>query len=468
MGRYSRIFAQDKEEQEDIQPMYEHLDGTVEVLGFEQYRISSESFESTTNEIEERADSLEADIVLLETISQQQRDTNRQDTGVSAPNYQGLEIDEQKISLSDDSKKVFIEKGIDYRKVVSSEGLIDKVKEIWEWIVEKIKSWWDKLWGDGKSSSSGEKSKENKEAVKELKEAKQNGIDPEKATQQVAKQIKDFDFNKWGSFLFTNEDAFTVKTIVKDLFDVEKNAERHLTASKNFNELLSKVTQLIKNQLLPIGEGLVASNITEEDAKSKFEEYHTHLKDALKSVMVKDDEYDDGQIEMIGFSHSNWLRFEEKEQGAYEIRTHKQDRVKNDEKLEAQDLYDEAIKFIEQIGKETFVKKFEDFVKTAEELVVIAQKSRDHYVLVGKELDEVNKKIEKGLKDPKDFYPTIQTQFGRAMTDIMKITAFMKNEIVLLEEFTAAFINICRGYIGEGTKAGGAIVEPHANWEVKK
>lgn len=467
MGRYSRIFAQDKEEQEDIQPMYEHLDGTVEVLGFEQYRISSESFESTTNEIEERADSLEADIVLLETISRQQRDTNRQDTGVSAPNYQGLEIDEQKISLSDDSKKVFIEKGIDYRKVVSSEGLIDKVKEIWEWIVEKIKSWWDKLWGDGKSSSSGEKSKKNKEAVKELKEAKQNGIDPQKATQQVAKKIKDFDFNKWGSFLLSKKENLGSREIVKDLFDVEKNAERHLATSKNFNELLNKITQVIKNQLLPIGEGLVAGTIKEEDAKKKFEEYHTHLKDALKASM-EDDGFGDGSMSMGGFSISNELQFEEKEKGEYVIKNGSYDQFKNLEKLVAQDFYDEAVKFIEQIGKETFVKKFEDFVKAAEELVVIAQKSRDHYVLVGKELDEVNKKIEKGLKDPKDFYPAIQTQFGRAMTDIMKITAFMKNEIVLLEEFTAAFINICQGYVGEGTKAGGAIVEPHANWEVKK
>ena len=172
-------------------------------------------------------------------------------------------------------------------------------------------------------------------------------------------------------------------------------------------------------------------------------------------------------MSMWGFSISNELQFEEKEQGEYVIKTGHYDQLKNLEEFMAQDLYDEAVKFIEQIGKETFVKKFEDFVKTADELVVIAQKSRDHYVLVGKELDEVNKKIEKGLKDPKDFYPAIQTQFGRAMTDIMKITAFMKNEIVLLEEFTAAFINICQGYVGEGTKAGGAIVEPHVNWEVK-
>lgn len=169
MGRYSRIFQNDTQDEEEIKPMYEHLDGTVEVLGFEAYAIATEAYGGETEEINEMSDSLEADITLLETISGQQREVSRQDSTMGQPNYNGLEIDQGKIQLTDDTKKILMDKGMDYRKFVSEEGFVDKVKEIWQWIVDKITAWWDRLWGGDKKSKSDATSKENKENLEKVK-----------------------------------------------------------------------------------------------------------------------------------------------------------------------------------------------------------------------------------------------------------------------------------------------------------
>ena len=110
MGRYSRIFQNNTQDEEEIKPMYEHLDGTVEVLGFESYVIATEAYGGETEEINEMSDSLEADITLLETISGQQREVSRQDSTMRHPNNNGLEIDQGKIQLNDDTKKILMEK----------------------------------------------------------------------------------------------------------------------------------------------------------------------------------------------------------------------------------------------------------------------------------------------------------------------------------------------------------------------
>ena len=173
MGRYSRIFQNDTQDEEEIKPMYEHLDGTVEVLGFEAYAIATEAYGGETEEINEMSDSLEADITLLETISGQQREVSRQDSTMGQPNYNGLEIDQGKIQLTDDTKKILMDKGMDYRKFVSEEGFVDKVKEIWQWIVDKITAWWDRLWGGDKKSKSDATTKENKENLEKVKKDNQ-------------------------------------------------------------------------------------------------------------------------------------------------------------------------------------------------------------------------------------------------------------------------------------------------------
>ena len=92
MRKLGPIFAGTDVQEEEMKPLYEHLDGTVEVLGFEQYGIRLNTVQASEENYVGLQESIEADIVLLEAIQGQQRLTEQQDSGVNSPDYQGLTV----------------------------------------------------------------------------------------------------------------------------------------------------------------------------------------------------------------------------------------------------------------------------------------------------------------------------------------------------------------------------------------
>lgn len=461
MGRFSRIF--EKEEQDEIKPMYEHLDGSVEVLGFEHYRLSQEAFESSTSIVEDFSDSLEADIVLLETLSQQQRNTSQQDIGLKTPDYQGYQIDQSKINLSDDSKKLFMEKGIDYRQVVSEEGFVDKVKEIWEWIVDKIKSWWDKIFG-GKSSK-GSKTEENKEKIEELKQQREEAMKAAEAmaadidaTKGFIASLSGFNFNKYAGLFLDLDASYENKDF--SLLELKQEFEKHNEGTKKFDTFISDITKIIMNQLAPIGDGLVDGSITKEKNEELNEALLTKLEDAAKKAAS---DITQRRYELRRCATFRPLTIEFTEDG-YDINISE----RSDEafvKDTSTIFYEGALEELKKFNKNDFVKYFEETVKLATDLVAGCQQRQGLVMAAGAAIKKLSDKLDKDPKETQEDISKIQSSFARHVTRLLKVIAFIQSEIYQLEECTAAIINLCTGFLGKDSwNAGGAIKDPHSNW----
>lgn len=244
MRKLGPIFAGTDVQEEEMKPLYEHLDGTVEVLGFEHYAIHTDNMQTSEENYVGLQESIEADIVLLEAIQGQQRLTEQQDSGVNSPDYQGLTVDKQKTELSEDTKKFYQEKGLDYRHI-ATEGVIDKIKEVWEWIISKLKAWWDRLFNSSKSSS-GETDKKKevcKKLAKEVKAAVSEIESDEKLVEaSIASAVK-FGWTKetLGNLVLSGD--------IHSLDDLKRNATETLVVLGKARSFANDFNVVIQNQL---------------------------------------------------------------------------------------------------------------------------------------------------------------------------------------------------------------------------
>lgn len=484
MGRFSKIFQKDDPEDE-IKPMYEHLDGTVEVLGFESYGISKESFEEAV-EIDDNAESLEADIVLLETISQNHRDISKQDTGLNPPDYKGYQVDTDKVNLSEDSKKLFMEKGIDYRSVISGEGFIDKVKEIWDWIIDKIKSWWDKLWGKDSASKSGSKSEKNKSDVKEakakakevkqvskdltdlarknnasiediahgkVKEATAEQVD---AAKQVVKATSTFDFDKWAAVL--SKDGKTI-----DVWNLDGAITDHLSIVAEFNHFVDGLVNVYKNQIGEMVQQLKNGSLTEETFKQLEENALKNLRTSATHAFQPDlSDPNAFLFDSIAKNKQLKLSFEE---GTVKFTVFDTPEASKSfrEKIDQAQKDEIVKKALEGVATDKLAAKYEAYVKDAEKYIVDTQAIASRFDLLGKVISDLTAEMEKVVNKDDEQIAKMQSKASRYVLALMTVSSFINKEVAYLEEFTAAFINFLMGFSG-GSQPG-AIKDPHANWK---
>ena len=458
MSRFSKIFADEQEETVELKPLYEHLDGTVEVLGFESFGYSIETAQPFSAE-ENRGlrDSIEADIVLLETIASQQDLTQRQDTGTSTPNYDGLNIIRQKTELSEDAKKLYKEEGIDYRKI-SAEGFVDKVKEIWHWIVEKIKKWWNALFGESSTSTSVKTTENNKNSVKALsKSGVKERVEKistsivegdEKAAGQFKQSLQKFNFNKWVGILLKEINKPLDRGV--DLFDIETPLKLHLERTEKFCRLLEGVGKSVENSLIPVAENYFKTIWTQ------FKDYFKPLSEVEGTV--SEAKVADWTRSLILVSNDDYTQ-------SVRIEVDEELRLTLKENLEVD--YDEMVRLFKEKGKEQMVRHFESFVRTAENLVASTQKTQDNFTGYGKRIAELKDKMNKEMTNPDEVQLKIQKQFVRYALDVITIAQYANSELGFIESFTAALINFCTGFVGIEMDKGGAIVDPHVDWKKK-
>ena len=283
MPKLGPIFAGGQEE-EEMKPLYEHLDGTVEVLGFEQYGLNQVLPTLSKENHQYLQESIEADLALLETIQGHQRLTEQQDSGINAPNYEGLSVDKQKTELSEDAKKFYQEKGLDYR-AITTEGFTDKIKEIWHWIVEKLRTWWDRLFSSSKSSSASAEKQHNvtKKLAKEGKEAIQAIEGNEDAVNTS--------FEKANNFGWTKETlgSLVISGSVNSMEDLKRNTTETLTSMGKARNFANEFNIVIQNQLKAF---LTAfdkqEGWTAEMVSALQTEFYTKLKSACEHHLVKE------------------------------------------------------------------------------------------------------------------------------------------------------------------------------------
>lgn len=286
MRKLGPIFAGTDVQEEEMKPLYEHLDGTVEVLGFEHYAIQPDNVQTSEENYVGLQESIEADIVLLEVIQGQQRLTEQQDSGVNSPDYQGLNVDKQKTELSEDTKKFYQEKGLDYRHI-ATEGVIDKIKEIWEWIVSKLKAWWDKLFNSSKSSS-GETDKKKevcKKLAKEGNEAIKTIEANEEAIEESFKKANSFGWSKetLGGLILTND--------VRSMESLKLSATNTLTAMGKARNFANEFNTIIQNQLKAFLTAFDKGEFSNEITSSLQTAFYEKLKAACERQLNKEGHY---------------------------------------------------------------------------------------------------------------------------------------------------------------------------------
>lgn len=471
MSRFSKIFAEDTEETIDIKPVYQHLDGTIEVLGFESFGYGVESLQlPSAEENTGLRDSIEADIVLLETIASQQNLTQQQDAGTSTPNYDGLNVVRQKTELSEDAKKFYQEEGLDYRKI-SAEGFVDKVKEIWHWIVEKIKKWWDALFGGPSVTVSFEIVKSSKKGLETLKasdtKSKAEKISAsiaegdEQATAEFKQSLQKFDINRWAGLLLREINKPIDKGI--DILDIEKPLELHLERIEKFCRLLDAIGKSVDNYLIPLANDFIAGTFKEEEAENQFKSLWTHFKEYFKPLAeVEGNVY---KVHVADWTRSLILTSKDDFTQSVQNKTDKELRQTLKDNLDED--YDEMVKVFTKIGKDQMVRRFEGFVRLAENLVATTQKVQDNFKGYGKRLADLKDKMNKDLPDSNEAQLKIQGQFVRYAVDVITVAHYANNELNFIETFTAALINFCTGYVDIEAGNGGAIVDPHVDWKKK-
>lgn len=484
MGRYSRIFQNDTQDEEEIKPMYEHLDGTVEVLGFEAYAIATEAYGGETEEINEMSDSLEADITLLETISGQQREVSRQDSTMGQPNYNGLEIDQGKIQLTDDTKKILMDKGMDYRKFVSEEGFVDKVKEIWQWIVDKITAWWDRLWGGDKKSKSDATSKENKENLEKVKKDNHQFkkdldivqkviVEHNTTLEKVAKgEVKDiptdvvekakrlyatlnkFPFDRY-AILLSQDGGKSI-----DIMNLSGPIESHIKLIEHFNQFIDAVNKVYTNQIGNIVLKFKNGSLTNEEFVKLNEEALTHFKEATKSVFIPVPSLPDAVFyQSVRKNDLLSISFADNTLTIKTVQTPQDDKrfVETIDEGKRNQIVQKALEGIE---RGDFASRHEAYIRNMEKLIPQTQALGNRFDAIGKLIKEL--KVDDQLKDVGEGDAKIATTVSRYLNGLLTLSAYIKTEIAFLEEFTAAFINFLDGF--SSAKGVGAIKDPHAKW----
>lgn len=286
MRKLGPIFAGTDVEEEEMKPLYEHLDGTVEVLGFEQYGIQTNTVQASEENYVGLQESIEADIVLLEAIQGQQRLTEQQDSGVNSPDYQGLTVDKQKTELSEDTKKFYQEKGLDYRHI-ATEGVIDKIKEVWEWIVSKLKAWWDKLFNNSKSSSSEMDKKKDvcKKLAKEGGEAIKTIEGNDEAIEESFKKANSFTWSKetLGGLILTND--------VRSMESLKQSATNTLSVMGKARNFANEFNTIIQNQLKAFLTAFDKGEFNAETTASLQAAFYEKLKAACERHLTQEGQY---------------------------------------------------------------------------------------------------------------------------------------------------------------------------------
>lgn len=284
MRKLGPIFAGTDVQEEEMKPLYEHLDGTVEVLGFEHYAIHTDNMQASEENYVGLQESIEADIVLLEAIQGQQRLTEQQDSGVNSPDYQGLTVDKQKTELSEDTKKFYQEKGLDYRHI-ATEGVIDKIKEVWEWIISKLKAWWDRLFNNAKSSS-GETDKKKDVCKKLAKE----GNDAIKTIEGNDKAIE-ASFDKASKFAWTKEalGSLVLSGSLNSMEGLKRNVTETVLLMGRAREFANDFNTVIHNQLKAFLVALDSQDSwTAEKVATLQKSFHTMLKAACEKHLTNE------------------------------------------------------------------------------------------------------------------------------------------------------------------------------------
>lgn len=286
MRKLGPIFAGTDVQEEEMKPLYEHLDGTVEVLGFEHYAIHTDNMQTSEENYVGLQESIEADIVLLEAIQGHQRLTEEQDSGVNSPDYQGLNVDKQKTELSEDTKKFYQEKGLDYRHI-ATEGVIDKIKEVWEWIVSKLKAWWDRLFNGVKSSSNETDKKKEvcKKLAKEGGEAIKTIEGNDEAIEESFKKANSFAWSKetLGGLILTND--------IHSMESLKQSATNTLTMMGKARNFANEFNTIIQNQLKAFLTAFDKGEFSAETTASLQAAFYGKLKASCERHLEKEGSY---------------------------------------------------------------------------------------------------------------------------------------------------------------------------------